>query len=289
MSHATDDAGLTHDDHAHDDHCAHHDHAAREYHGPAQFAPHPTDSAGQPWAGRSFHANPHAGDDGTADPALLAALSAFHAGDGDPAAIVDAYRTARLLIPLVTSKGDDGVAPSGLHVDKTHELSIVTLAAPDGRRVQPVFTSVEAVTRWDATARPVPAEGIRTALAAADDDTDLIVIDPGSPTEYVLRRPAVWAVAQQIPWVPSFRNTEVFEGLQESIARELAVVDLQVAPGDPDGRLRGPELIVRLTLVDGLDQQELDSVLSRLAKRWAADDRIATLVDSLSVKLVRSE
>ncbi|WP_417564698.1 SseB family protein [Microbacterium sp.] len=252
------------------------------------FVPHPTDSAGQPWAGRSFHANPHAGDDGTADPALLAALTAFQSGEGDPVAVVEAYRRARVLIPLVTAKGDDGVAPSGLHVDKTHELSIVTVAAPDGRRVQPVFTSVEAVGRWDATARPIPAEGIRTALAAADDDADLIVIDPGSPTEHVLRRPAVWAIAQQIPWEPSYRNPDVYAGLQESIGHELAVVDLQVAAGDPTGRLRGPELIVRLTLVDGLDQQALDAVLARLAKRWAADDRIATLVDSLSVKLARS-
>ena len=40
-------------------------------------------------------------------------------------------------------------------------------------------------------------------------------------------------------------------------------------------RLRGPELVVRLHLIDGLDQGELDAVLQRLAARWAADDRIA--------------
>jgi len=32
------------------------------------------DSAGVPWEGRSFESNPHAGDDGSADPALLDAL-----------------------------------------------------------------------------------------------------------------------------------------------------------------------------------------------------------------------
>jgi hypothetical protein len=61
-----------------------------------------------------------------------------------------------------------------------------------------------------------------------------------------------------------------------------------VAAGDPDGRLRGPELIVTLQLVDGLDREVLDAVLARLAQRWAADDRIAVLVDSLTVKLRRS-
>ena len=44
---------------------------------------------------------------------------------------------------------------------------------------------------------------------------------------------------------------------------------------------------MRLELIQGLDQAELDAVLARLARRWAADDRIAVLVDSLTVKLVR--
>ena len=195
---------------------------------------------------------------------------------------------ARLLIPLIADKGDEGVGPTGLRVDKTQELSIVTVAGPDGRRVLPVFTSVEAMGRWDAAARPVPADGIRTALSAAADDTDLIVIDPGSPTEFVLRRPAVWAIGQDRPWEPAHTSPDVFTGLQESIGGELAVLDLSVAAGDPDARLRGPELIVRLHLIDGLDKAQLDAVLARLATRWAADDRIAVLVDSLTVKLIRA-
>ena len=63
------------------------------------------------------------------------------------------------------------------------------------------------------------------------------------------------------------------------------MLDLSVEPGDPDARLRGPELVVRLELMHGLEQAELDAVLGRLARRWAADDRIAVLVDSLTVKL----
>ncbi|WP_438353278.1 SseB family protein [Microbacterium sp. CJ88] len=249
---------------------------------------HPADSAGVPWEGRSFSPNPHSGDDGTADPALLAALTAFRAGGGSEASVVDAYRAARLLIPLLAEKGDAGIGAHGLEVDKTQELSIVTVAAPDGRRVLPVFTSVQTLQAWDAAARPVPAEGVRTALAAAADDTDLIVIDPGSDTEFVLRRPAVWAIGQGHAWEPAFASPEVFTALQASVAAELAVLDLAVMPGDPTARLRGPELVVRLELIEGLDQSELDTVLQRLARRWAADDRIAVLVDSLTVKLVRS-
>jgi len=249
---------------------------------------HHGDSAGVPWEGRSFHSNPHAADDGSADPALLAALAAFRAGEGTQRDVVEAYRAARLLIPLIADKGEHGIGPHGLEVDKTQELSIVTVAAPDGRRVLPVFTSVDTMRRWDATARPVPADGVRTALAAAADDTDLIVVDPGSETEFVMRRPAVWAVGQGHAWEPSFVSPEVVAGLHESIGGELAVIDLAVESGDPEARLRGPELVVRLQLIQGLEKDELDAVLARLAKRWAADDRIAVLVDSLAVKLVRA-
>lgn len=259
------------------------------------YGPDPAaDSAGVPWAGRSFNDNPHSTDDGSADPALLAALTSFRAGQGTQREVVDAYRAARLLIPLLAALGqaEEPDSPSigahGLAVDKTQELSIVTVAAPDGRRVLPVFTSVEAMRRWDASARPVPVDGVRTALAAAADDTDLIVIDPASPTEFVIRRPAVWAIGQGQAWEPSFASPEVFAGLSASIGGELAVLDLAVEPGDPDARLRGPELVVRLHLMQGLEQEELDAVLTRLAKRWAADDRIAVLVDSLTVKLVRA-
>ena len=256
-----------------------------------------SDSAGVPWEGRRFEPNPHKADDGSADPELWAALTAFRDGSADQVAVVDAYRRARLLIPLVAEKGalrpvgdlvepqEPEIGAGGLVVDKTQELSIVTVAAPDGRRVLPVFTSVTTMAQWDAGARPVPADGVRTALAAAADDTDLIVIDPGSPTEFILRRPAVWAIGQQQPWEPSFTSPDVFTGLQESVAGELAVLDFSVAPGDPGARLRGAELVVRLQLLTGLDKTELDAVLSRLARRWAADDRIAVLVDSLTVKL----
>jgi len=273
MSQGTDDA---------DDHGAHH-HGAAD-HDAAKAG----DSAGVPWEGRSFESNPHAGDDGAADPALLSALLRFRAGEGSQAEVIDAFRSARILIPLVAEKGEEGLAPSGLVVDKTQELSIVTVAAPDGRTVQPVFSSVTAMQKWDASARPIPVEAVRAALAASSEQTDLIVLDPTSETEFVIRRPAVWAVAQGQKWEPSFLSPEVFTALQESVARELAVIDVAVEAGDPDARLSGPELVVILELVDGLERDVLDAVLARLAQRWAADDRIAVLADSLTVKLRRS-
>jgi hypothetical protein len=247
-----------------------------------------SDSAGVPWAGRSFEPNPHATDDGSAPEALMAALRRFRSGDGGQGDVVAAFARSRLLIPLLAELGDGGaeVGAHGLAVDKSQELSIVTVEGPDGRRVLPVFASVEAMSRWNPLARPVPADGVRVALAAADDGTDLVVLDPGSESEFVLRRPAVWAVAQSQTWHPSFDAPEVRAAFERSIGTELSVLGVGLEAGDPDARLSGPELVVRLELVAGLTRDELDAVLQRLAARWAADDAIATLVDSLTVRLV---
>ncbi|WP_173922157.1 SseB family protein [Agromyces sp. Marseille-P2726] len=250
-----------------------------------------SDSAGVPWAGRSFQANPHATDDGRAPEALSAALRRFRSGDGGQGDVVAEFARSRLLIPLLAELGDGGseTGAHGLAVDKSQELSIVTVEGPDGRRVLPVFASVKTMSRWNPLARPVPADGVRVALAAADDGTDLIVLDPGSPTEFVLRRPAVWAVAQSQPWHPPHDSPAVRDAFARSIGTELAVLGVELSAGDPDARLAGPELVVRLTLVGGLTRSELDAVLQRLAARWAADDAIATLVDSLTVRLIAQD
>ncbi|KQM83838.1 hypothetical protein ASE68_12070 [Agromyces sp. Leaf222] len=245
------------------------------------------DSAGTPWAGRSFEQNAHAQDDGSAPAHLVAALARFRSGDGGPVDVVQAFATSRLLIPLLAELGDGGteLGEHGLAVEKSQELSIVTVQGPDGRPVLPVFSSVDAMRRWNPIARPVPADGVRVALAAADDGTDHVVLDPGSETEFGLRRGAVWAVAQGHAWRPAAESEPIGEAFARSVASELAVIDVRLVDGDPDARLLGPELVVELELVSGLERVELDAVLARLAQRWAADDVIATGVDSLKVRL----
>lgn len=248
----------------------------------------PADSAGQPWAGREFEPNAHSGDDGAAPPELLDALARFRAREAGEESVIDALRDARLLIPLIAELGEAGHTEHGLRVDKSQELSIITVAGPDGRNVLPVFSSAAAMAAWNPDARPVPADAVRVALAAAQEQTDLVVLDPTAETEFVIRRPALWAIAQSTPWTPSYGSQPVAQAFAESIAPELSVLSVALAAGDPDGRLAGPELIVRLELVDGLTRTELDATLARLAARWAASDVIATGVDSLRVHLVAS-
>jgi len=251
-----------------------------------QSDPHAADSAGQPWAGRHFDTNASASDDGSATPALADALTRFRAGTAREDAVIDAFREARLLIPLVAHLAESDHDELGRTIDKTQELSIVTVAGPDGRSVLPVFSRVETLSAWNPKARPVPANGRRVALAAASEQTELVVVDPTAESEFVIRRPALWAIAQAAPWKPSYADPDVRAAFEHAIGTELAVHGVDLASGDPLARLTGPELIIRLRLAAGLTQLELDAVLARLAQRWSTDDAIATRVDSLAVQIV---
>jgi hypothetical protein len=243
------------------------------------------DSAGVPWEGRSFEHNSHTDDDGSAPERLIEALRRFRSRELGESDVVDALRESRLLIPLVAHLGEAGHNEHGQLVDKSQELSIVTVAGPDGRTVLPVFTSVAAMSAWNPRARPVPADAVRVALAAASEQTDLVVLDPTSVTEFVLRRPALWAIAQSQRWIPSYLDEAVLSEFIAAAEPETAVVAVQLAPGDPDARLAGAELLVHLSLVDGLDRDALDALLARLQHRWSASEIIATRVDSLRVQL----
>ena len=247
----------------------------------------PADSAGVPFEGRAFHPNPAAGDDGTAPPKLLEAIRRFKAKELGIADVVAALHGERLLIPLVAVRGDEGVGAHGQTVDKTQELSIVTVAGPDGRAVLPAFTSAAAMKTWNPDARPIPIEATRVALAVASEGTQLIIIDPKSPTELVIRHPAFRALATGEPWTPCFDDEAVLDRFLAAAADEPAVRAIQLAPGDPSARLAGAELLVQLTLDAGLDQPALDALLTRLRTAWAADEFIATHVDSVALRVDR--
>ncbi|MEO7147458.1 MAG: SseB family protein [Terrimesophilobacter sp.] len=244
-----------------------------------------TDSAGQPWAGRQFSSNDSAADDGSAPAELLAAIDAFHNGTAGLELVVDQVRTCRLLIPLVAKAGEEGVNDHGVTIDKTQELSIVTVSGPDGRNVLPVFSSVEAMSSWNPQARPVPASGPRIALAAANENTDLVVIDPTSPSEVAIRRPALWAIGKGEQWLPGHRSAPLAAEFDRLSFREDEVKRVELSDGDPRSRLTGPELRVTLTLIDGLDQDALNALLARLSLAWSTSELIAAQVDSLEIKL----
>jgi hypothetical protein len=243
------------------------------------------DSAGVPWEGRSFEPNTFAGDDGKADPALIRAIEALHAGTGSQVEVIDAFRKARVLIPLLANLGDSGEGAHGQTVDKSADLSIVTVETPDQQTGLPVFSSVSTMAAWNKDARPVPHSAIKAALAAAAEGNTRIVLDPGSPTEFVIRRPTFEAIAKELPWVPSFEMPEVKTAFDQALAGNQELSGWSIAGGDPLSLLKSAEVELTLNLARTLNQEEFDALMQKLAKAISESEVIAERVDSLRVKL----
>ena len=105
-------------------------------------------------------------DDGSADPALTAALTSYAAGNAGLAEVLGALQDARLLVPVVAVLGEVEVDEQGLAHDKTSDMAAVLVARPDGRRGLLAFSGQDAMRRWDPAARPVPVTAQLAARAA---------------------------------------------------------------------------------------------------------------------------
>lgn len=243
------------------------------------------DSAGQPWAGRKFEPNANTSDDGSAPPELMAEIARFRAGESNASSVVHVVSQSRFLIPLLAVLGKSGVNAQGRTVDKSQELSIVTVEGPDGRTVLPVFSSVAAMNAWNPDARPVPVSGPRVAVAAVGEGTELVVIDPTSETEFAIRRPALWAMAQEREWVAGYLDPDVMRAFGDSVVDETAVLEVALSSGDPECRLRGPELMIQLLLRDGLSEVDVNELVARLTEQWSENELIVERVDSIGVAL----
>lgn len=273
----------------------------------AALAGNTADSAGRPWAGRDLSGsdNPlHAfdDDDGAADARLAAAVAGLLETSDRPGrgerAVFAALTTARVFIPIVAQLGAEGDAASGLRTDKEADMALVTLTAPDGRKALPVFSSSRALERWHPDARPVAAYAARAALAAAAEQAELLVLDPGADVTFVLRRPAVWALARQTGWTPSYEDQEL-AALVEGAARvQEDVLSVRLRPGGgvltraADGSIAsgggpGPELRMDLQLRAGLTPQGVRDVVSSFRTRLLALTEFVDRVDSLDIKLTR--
>ena len=246
------------------------------------------DSAGVPWDGRAFNENPFADDDGSARPELVNAIREFHE-TGDASKVFSEFSKSRLLIPLLADLGESEEGAHGQTIDKSADLSIVNVETPDGQIGLPVFSSVDTMQRWNSTARPVPSDAIRVALAAASEGNTRIILDPGSETEFAFRRAAIAAMAQQQSWIPPHLSTSVIAEFEKAVATEDAIAKVSISSLDPQSRLAGPEVKVQLHVVAGLDKEQLEEVLHRVTQNWAESDVIASSVDSMALVVKPAE
>ena len=251
------------------------------------------DSAGQSWSGRSFEPNAFAADDGSTPEAFATAIATFRSLAEDDtaraaahAAVVDAVRVSRFLIPLIAEAGDEGVSPAGLRVDKTQELAVVHVEGPDGQTVLPIFSSVAAMTAWRADARPVPADGLRAAASALLDDCSWVVVDATSDTEIVLRRPTLRAIVAEQPWTPPHADPDVAAAVRAATSSDGRIKDFTLVSGDPDAHGLGHDLVIRLKLDTGLSPEALTQLLTDFSARVSESELLTERVDNLLVQVV---
>ncbi len=263
-----------------------------------------TDSAGRPWEGRSLagdDASVHnfEDDDGTADAGYLAAVAALADGTGDEAAVVASLATARVFIPIIAQLAEEADGVAGLVSDKQADMALVMLKAADGRTAMPAFTSAAALASWHPEARPVAVFAARAALSAVSEEAELLVLDPGSAVTFVVRRPALWALAKQQAWVPSYLDADVAKAISAAAGAFPAIRKVGLLPGAGVGTTTGagaplpgggagPELQVVLYLEDGLDAAAVQELVAGLQAAWSRNVLFGERVDSIEIKLRRA-
>lgn len=267
----------------------------------------PADSAGVPWEGRDLagEGNPlHTfdGDDGLATPQVLTAAQALISGTGDEAGFVNALAGQRLFAPVIATVAEEGEAleAGGPVGDKQADIALVTLTAPDGRQAMPVFTSVQALTDWHSEARPVAAEAERIMLAALAEGAELVVLDPGAELTFVIRRPALEALAQGSTWVPSYADAELAQALSEVpdlcpgveslvLQPNAGIVTTTASGTQVIGGGAGPELSIGVICSPGADA--VDERLALAAVQAALEDVeiLRRRADSLQILSARRQ
>ncbi|MEW2630484.1 SseB family protein [Streptomyces sp. NPDC048389] len=217
-------------------------------------------------------------DDGTADPALEAALAAWAEDRTAEQPVLEALRGARLLVPVVAVLGEvEEDAATGLRREKTSDMAVPTLTA-GSRRALPAFTSIASLARWDPEARPVAVPLHQALQAAAHEKADTLVLDLAGPVTYQLNGPALLALAEGRTSTDPLVDPAVTGALRTALAAEPAVLRAHLGRGrDSDGTL---------ALVLAADTAPVEAG-RRVAQALAADDVLrARLVRGLDLALL---
>jgi hypothetical protein len=198
----------------------------------------------------SGHLNPggqqFSADHGGADPRVAAALAAYLAGQGSERAALQALAAARLLVPVIAVLAEGATPQRG---DKNSEMVMPTLIGRDGRAAILAFTCLDALARWRADARPVPAEADRVWRAAVADGC-AVVIDVAGPVPLAVEGARLGALAAGQPVPPPHEDPDVHAAVQAALAGEPGIAGFTLAPGraDADASTAGTDLAITLRL-----------------------------------------
>jgi hypothetical protein len=236
------------------------------------------------FAGATVPETEFAGDDGSADPRVIDALSAYAGSRNGLGAVVAALLGVRLMTPLVAvldeAEDPGSGAGHGLRQEKSSHLASVSLVAPDGRRALLAFTSVAAMAAWDPAARGIPAPATRVAAAALDEGADAVLLDLGSDLRCVVDGTALASLAQGVTPPPAYADPLVLAAVDAALAVVDGLRSARVAPPSDPHDADAPDLLVLVEPWDGVDPGPLarevaerlleDPAVSRACRRGVA-------------------
>jgi hypothetical protein len=206
-----------------------------------------------------------AGDAGGADPLLESALAGAAAPNG-AAAVSTALLDARLIVPIVASPA------AGQH---GAEMALVTVIGRDGRRALPAFTSVDALARWRAQARPVPVSARRAAAAAYDEGAVALVLDVAGPIPHTISGSRLLALAEGRAWLPAHVDDRVAAAVRSHLLTLAgATVSAYLRPSEH------ADAVVLLVPSAGSDPAHVESIVRALATRLASDPELRARLDT---------
>lgn len=138
-----------------------------------------------------------ADDDGSADPAVTAALAAYDASPQTAhAATLAVLQDSRVLVPVLAVLGEVEYDEQGLAHDKTSDMATVLITGRDGRTALLSFTSTAALEAWNPEARPVAVELRKAALSAIQDGADALLVDVAGPVLFAVEGEELQALAE---------------------------------------------------------------------------------------------
>ena len=171
------------------------------------------------------------GDDGAAEPAVLAALTAYAAGQGSEHAALTALARSRLLMPVMAVPVGEQAEADDQGGEKSTEMALPTMVAQDGSRAILAFTCLEALQRWRSDARPVPVPAA-SAWLAGTQEADAVVVDVAGPITLAVDGARLAALAAGRPVPLPHQDPEVLAALQAALEREPLIVAAAVTTPD---------------------------------------------------------
>jgi hypothetical protein len=218
------------------------------------------------------------GDDGSADPGVAAALTAFAAAEGSEHAVLTALAGTRLLVPVVAALSEPAqqqasptatpgtggtatlVAAAG---EKASEMALPTLVGKDGRPAIPVFTGLNALARWQPSARPIPTDAALVWRAAVQDSC-AVVIDVAGPVPLAVEGARLSALASGAPVPLPHEDPDVRDLVAAAVTAAGAGLSLDAGCCTPGPATQGSDLLLELRLPASLDRAAADDFVARL-------------------------